>query len=104
MRDALIHTAQQIYDEKGAKNAEGAAAGDFLNAIDDEAFVQLGMLADVGDENMVLVRWHDNETFDKSRQANEANKRNEETENARLPMSPPPSEPNLISKKMFKSS
>jgi len=63
--DAYLTTAQSIYDER--KNSEaGKDAAAWLRTVDEEACVQFAMLADAGFENLNLIRFLDDEIFDKS--------------------------------------
>lgn len=66
---ALISTARDILAERGASSDAGQCSRLFLaEAKSDEAYVQLAMLSDAGDENMQLVRFFDTgETFDKTK-------------------------------------
>lgn len=68
--DALVMTAQQLQDERKGK-AEGRDATNFLQELNPEFVLTLGLLADAGCENLALVRFFDDETFDKSKQSHE---------------------------------
>ena len=57
----LLRVAQSIYDERGSGSSEGSAAKAFLSALDSEAALQLSMMADAGDECIII-----NRVFDKS--------------------------------------
>lgn len=69
--DALVSTAQRIIDERGKHTVEGQGALHFLEFCDPEVLMQFAMLADAGDENLALVRFMDDEKFDKSELAGE---------------------------------
>ncbi len=68
---ALVVTAQQIWDERGSGDAAGARALSFLEFITEEVMLTFSMMADAGDETLALVRFLECETFDKSRLAPE---------------------------------
>ena len=65
---AVIRTAEQIIIERKA-GSEVDSARSFLERIDVEAVVQLGMLADAADEAMCLTRLFDDEATDPAEQA-----------------------------------
>jgi hypothetical protein len=62
--EALVLTAAQIATRRAGK-PEGKAAATFLHFSSDlEHIVQMGMLADAGDEGMMFTRFCDSETMD----------------------------------------
>ena len=67
--EALVVTAQSIFDERGPHDRAGKAALEFLQLINSEVMLSFGMMADAGDEVNILVRFLDCETFDKSQVA-----------------------------------
>ncbi len=68
--EAYLLTVQQMADER--KSApEGKEAAAFLASLDEEQCIALGNLADAGQECLALVRFLDNEEFDKSALASE---------------------------------
>lgn len=69
--DALLATAQHILDERKKFTVEGQAALRFFQLCDAEMLMQFAMMADAGDENLILVRFLDDEVFDKSLLAGE---------------------------------
>ena len=63
---ALVITAQQILDERGTAHSAGDRALQFLTHIDAEVMLCFAMMADAGDECLILVRFLESESFDKS--------------------------------------
>ncbi len=63
--NALLQTATQIATSRHGRR-EAVKAQEFLHFIDDEAILQLGMLADSGDEAIQLIRVMDSEDLDLS--------------------------------------
>jgi hypothetical protein len=58
--------------EERRMEAAGKNAKAFLNLIDEEAVVTLGMISDAGDESLLLTRFLDEEAFDKKLLTSEA--------------------------------
>ncbi len=64
---AVIQTAMDVVAERGPKSDEGKVSINFLKSLDDEFVLQLGMLADCGEECLRLTRFLDSEDFDIAR-------------------------------------
>lgn len=64
--DALVATAQQMQDERRASE-EGNDAKEFLEQLDEESALTFAALADAGAEALILTRFFDDESFDKSK-------------------------------------
>lgn len=61
--DALIASAAEAYAEH-KQTKVGQCCVEFLRFLSNEAVLQLAMLADATDEHMMMLRFHDNESFD----------------------------------------
>ena len=61
---ALLNLADEVVRLQGALRCSNDAFSTFLQEIDDEGAVLLGMLADASDECMLLTRFLDHENFD----------------------------------------
>ncbi len=66
--EALVVTAQTIADERRGQ-AAGVHATRFLEFIDMEVMVTLGLMADAGDETLILLRFLESEQHEKARLA-----------------------------------
>jgi hypothetical protein len=64
--DALVATAQQLQDERRGCE-EGNDAKEFLEQLDEESALSFAALADAGTETLILTRFFDDESFDKSK-------------------------------------
>lgn len=64
MLEALIAQATAILRERAPKTKEHEAAAIFLEWLDEESILQSGMVADAGDEHMILVRVLEPENVD----------------------------------------
>ena len=62
--DALISTCHIVRDTQGMRTDAGRACNHFLNLLDAQAVVLLGMLADASDECLVLTRFFDEGIFE----------------------------------------
>ena len=54
--EPLLATAMQIINVRGSRSVEGQAAIVFLELVDEEVALQLGLLADASDEALRLTR------------------------------------------------
>ena len=63
--DAFLTTAQQLHDER-RNAAPGRHSKSFLQLVDEEVALSLGLMADAGEESLALVRFLDSEHCDKS--------------------------------------
>ncbi len=64
--EALVRCAQSILDERGRASAEGRDARAWLAALDEERALTMALMADAGDEALVLNRFLDQSFYDKS--------------------------------------
>ena len=62
--DAVISVALFILARRARSSREGKIAEDFLRGLTMEDYIQLAMMADAGDETIMLVRLCDCEDFD----------------------------------------
>lgn len=63
--EAMLTTAQELHEERRTETA-GRNAKEFLQLMmQEEAVISLGMMADAGDEAGILIRYLDQESFDK---------------------------------------
>jgi hypothetical protein len=62
----LLRCAQSILDERGHTSKEGRDAFSWLSMLDDEAALQMALMADCSDEGMMLVRFLDGDDYDKT--------------------------------------
>lgn len=62
--DALVSVALYILAKRARTSREGKIAEDFLRGLNMEDYIQLAMMADAGDETIMLVRLCDSEDFD----------------------------------------
>ena len=62
--DAVISVALYIVAKRARSSREGKIAEDFLRGLTMEDYIQLAMMADAGDETIMLVRLCDSEDFD----------------------------------------
>ena len=67
---ALIRTAEESSFIRVGKQ-EGKGADDFLNFVNAERVLQLGMMADGSDEAFILIRVFDDENTDPAMQSDE---------------------------------
>ena len=65
--EPLLATAMQIVNVRGSRSVEGQAALVFLELVDEEVALQLGLLADASDEALRLTRSVDKESSDMTR-------------------------------------
>ena len=63
----LLNTAVTIMEDRGKQQSEAVAAKLFLKFVDEEVGLTVGMLADGGDETLLLTRTADNEMMDPCR-------------------------------------
>eukprot|EP00969_Alexandrium_andersonii_P347375 15358464-Alexandrium_andersonii.AAC.1 len=70
--DAVVLCAIQIWNTRRCK-PESLKALAFLEVVNEEAIIQMGMLADCGDECILLTRFLDAEGFDAAHLAEECN-------------------------------
>ena len=63
--EAVLATAQSIADER-KHQTEGKEAAAFLASVSVEECLTLGLLADAGEESLVLTRYLDSEQYEKA--------------------------------------
>ena len=62
--DAVLATAQEVLVARNRTSPEAVSALDLLSTIDSEIYLTMSMLADAGDELLILVRFVDADAFD----------------------------------------
>jgi len=68
---AVLLTAEQIANERRNLQA-GKDATQFLDDVDEETELQLGLMSDMSDEHMILLRFSDQEQYESTELAHEA--------------------------------
>ena len=62
--DAVLATAQEVLVARTRTSPEAVSASDLLSFIDSENYMTMAMMADAGDELLILVRFVDANAFD----------------------------------------
>ena len=68
---AVLLTAEEIANERRSLQA-GKDATQFLDDVDEETELQLGLMADMSDEHMILLRFNDQEQYESTELVHEA--------------------------------